>query len=256
MSARTVARGRARVKSKGKLATRDRDLDQVVGRVVATLEEDIVLGYLNPGVRLVEDDLRQRFGLKRHVVRQVLLELEKMGLVERKKNIGALVKSHTEDEVMNLYAVREILETNAAQLIPLPLSAERLAQLESIQHQHDAAIAGGDLRSVFHANVAFHRAIFMATENPELTALIDNFAQRTNVIRSSSTIIPEHLEFVHKEHWQIIEALRAGDRELLVNLFRHHLIPARDYYIRRYRALNRGRKDEALTSAFERREAA
>lgn len=247
MSARKQVKRQTRANPKLKAATRDRDLDKVVGRVVATLEEDIVLGYLHPRERLVEDDLRDRFGLKRHVVRQVLLELERMGLVERKKNIGALVKSHTEHEVMNLYAVREILETSAAQRIQLPLAGERLAQLEAIQRQHDDAIARGDLRAVFHANVAFHRAIFAATENPELAALIDNFAQRTNAIRSSSTIIPEHLESVHKEHWEIIEALRAGDRDRLVNLCRRHLIPARDHYIQRYRLLNRDRDDQRLT---------
>lgn len=240
------ARGHARARTpvKAKAATRDRNLEKVVSGVVATLEEDIVLGYLHPRVRLVEDDLRARFGLKRHVVRQVLLELERMGLVERRKNIGAIVKSHTEDEVMNLYAVREILETSAAQRIPLPLAPEHLAQLEAIQRQHDAAISQGDLRAVFHANVAFHRAIFAATGNPELIALINSFAQRTNVIRTSSTVYPDHLESVHREHWAIIEALRAGDRERVVDLFRRHLVPARDNYIRRYRALAGDRENQ------------
>jgi DNA-binding GntR family transcriptional regulator len=238
MSTRKPVRGQVRAKA----TSRDRNLEKVVSRVVATLEEDIVLGYLHPRVRLVEDDLRDRFGLKRHVVRQVLLELERMGLVERRKNVGAIVKSHTEDEVMNLYAVREILETSAAERIPLPAAREHLEQLEAIQHHHDAATAQGDLRAVFHANVAFHRAVFAATGNPELTALINSFAQRTNVIRTSSTVYPDHLEFVRKEHWEIIEALRAGDRGHLVELFRHHLVPARDNYIKRYQALARNRE--------------
>jgi len=42
---------------------------------VRILEEEIVLGFLHPRERLVEDDLLERFGLKRHVVRQVLVEL-------------------------------------------------------------------------------------------------------------------------------------------------------------------------------------
>lgn len=220
---------------------RERNLEKVVSQVVATLEEDIVLGYLAPRVRLVEDDLRERFAIKRHVARQVLIELERMGLVERRKNIGALVKSHDEQEVLNLYAVREILETSAAQRIPLPLAEEQLQELEAIQRQHDDAVARGDFRTVFHANVAFHRAIYAHTGNPELTALINAFAQRTNVIRSSATVLPGHLEYVHREHWEIIDALRRADRDRLVELFRQHLIPSRDNYIRRYRALARER---------------
>lgn len=250
MTTRKTTRAAARSTTRTRKAPpRDRDLEQVVGNAVATLEEDIVLGYLAPRVRLVEDDLRERFGLKRHVVRQVLIELERMGLVERRKNIGALVKAHTEDEVMHLYAVREILETSAAERIPLPLAADRVEELEAIQRQHDDATARGDLRTVFHANVAFHRAIFSHTGNPELTALINSFAQRTNVIRSSSTVIPEHLEYVHREHWQIIDALRTGDRARLVELVRHHLIPARDYYLRRHRALARRNDADTLPQA-------
>jgi DNA-binding GntR family transcriptional regulator len=216
---------------------RDRDVEQMVNKAVATLEEDIVLGYLHPRERLIEDDLRDRFGLKRHVVRQVLIELERMGLVERKKNVGALVKSHNEDEVRHLYEVREILETSAASRIDLPIREELLNEITTIQRGHDEAVARADLRAVFRANVAFHKALFAATENDELAAVIEDFAQRTNAIRSSSTVIPEHLENARKEHWEMIAALRSGDRAALVDLCRRHLIPARDNYIERYRML-------------------
>lgn len=222
-----------------KAGARDRDVDRMVDEAVATLEEDIVLGYLHPRERLIEDDLRDRFGLKRHVVRQVLIELERMGLVERKKNIGALVKSHTETEVRHLYDVREILETSAVDRIALPMAPEQLDEIVAIQRTHDDAVARSDLRAVFRSNVAFHRALFAATENDELSAAIEDFAQRTNAIRSSSTAIPEHIENARQEHWAMIAALRSGDRECLIDLCRRHLIPARDNYIERYRMLYR-----------------
>src|SRR5674476_52697 len=79
------------------------DNESQVRKTVEALEEDIVFGYMHPRERLVEDELRARFCLKRHVVRQVLAELEQMGLVERKKNIGALVKSYSVKEVIDLY---------------------------------------------------------------------------------------------------------------------------------------------------------
>lgn len=222
---------------------RDRDVEQMVDKAVATLEEDIVLGYLHPRERLIEDDLRDRFGLKRHVVRQVLIELERMGLVERKKNVGALVKSHNENEVRHLYEVREILETSAADRIALPMPPAQLEEIVAIQQGHDDAVARADLRAVFRANVAFHKALFASTENDELSTVIEDFAQRTNAIRSSSTVIPEHLENARKEHWEMIAALRSGDRASLVDLCRRHLVPARDNYIERYRMLYRDGDD-------------
>jgi DNA-binding GntR family transcriptional regulator len=74
-----------------KTVERDRNIDETMRSVSDELEEQIVLGVLHPRERLVEDDLCERFNLKRHVARQVLAEVERRGLVERRKNVGALV---------------------------------------------------------------------------------------------------------------------------------------------------------------------
>ncbi|HEY4541480.1 MAG TPA: GntR family transcriptional regulator [Noviherbaspirillum sp.] len=210
---------------------RDRDIEPLVRQVVEALEEDIVFGYLHPRERLVEDDLRARFNLKRHVVRQVLGELEQMGLIERKKNIGALVKSYTVKEVIDLYTVRDILETNCARQIPLPVPPEKLAELETIQRQHDAAVAASDLRTAFRVNIAFHKALFALSDNAALTEMIEVAAQRAHTIRSQSMVFPHFLEKARLDHWGMIEALRACDQEKLVALCRDHLLPSRDAYI-------------------------
>src|ERR1700756_5104513 len=55
-----------------KTVERDRNVDETLRSVSDELEEQIVLGVLHPRERLVEDDLCERFNLKRHVARQVL----------------------------------------------------------------------------------------------------------------------------------------------------------------------------------------
>jgi DNA-binding GntR family transcriptional regulator len=203
-------------------------------RAVQTLEEEIVLGFLHPRERLVEDELLARFNLKRHVVRQVLVELERMGLVERKRNIGALVRAYTVKEVEDLYAVRELLECQGVQLIRFPIPEDRLHELEVTQQEHDAQISAGNLRQVFRANMRFHRQLFALSENPVLVAAIQDHAQRAHSIRSSSLVLAEQLERARKEHWLIIEALKAGDTQRLVELCRAHLAPSRDAYVEAY----------------------
>ena len=214
---------------------RDRDIEPLVRQVVEALEEDIVFGYLHPRERLVEDELRARFNLKRHVVRQVLQELEQMGLIERKKNIGALVKSYSVKEVIDLYTARDILETNCARQIAFPVVPEKLDALVAIQKQHDAAVSESDLRSAFRANIAFHKALFALSDNAALTEMIEFAAQRAHTIRSLSMIFPHFLEKARRDHWAMIEALREGDQERLVALCRDHLLPSRDAYIEQHR---------------------
>src|SRR5665647_946226 len=156
------------------------DNESQVRMTVETLEEDIVFGYMHPRERLVEDELRARFCLKRHVVRQVLAELEQMGLVERKKNIGALVKSYSVKEVIDLYVVRDILETNCARQIAMPVAPEKLEELDAIQQRHDDAVRDSDLHVAFRMNIAFHKSLFALSENVVLTEMIELAAQRAH----------------------------------------------------------------------------
>jgi DNA-binding GntR family transcriptional regulator len=203
--------------------------------VVRMLEEEIVLGFLHPRERLVEDELLARFKLKRHVVRQVLVELERMGLVERKRNIGALVRAYTVKEVEDLYAVRELLECQCVQLIRFPVPQGQLAALEATQTEHDAMVAEGNLRQVFRSNMRFHQQLFALSDNPVLVAAIQDHAQRAHSIRSSSLVLPDQLERARCEHWQIINALKIGDSQQLVALCRAHLTPSLDAYVAAYR---------------------
>ncbi|MEM5431037.1 GntR family transcriptional regulator [Cupriavidus oxalaticus] len=199
--------------------------------MIAALEEDIVFGRLHPRERLVEDELMERFGVKRHVARDALAALDRMGLIERRKNIGALVRSFSVQEVMELYDVRCMLETEAARRIDLSLVPSRLGHLIAIQIQHDEAVAAGNVRTVFRLNLAFHRELFSLCSNNTLQKAISEFARQTHPIRFASLVSAEYRERARKEHWQMIEALKAGDIDALVALCADHLLPSRDAYL-------------------------
>jgi len=198
--------------------------------VVCALEEDIVLGRLHPRERLIEDELMRRFGLKRHAVRTVLAELALLGLVEHRKNIGSEVRAFSAREVADLYHLRELLETEAARLLPCPPPPDALQGLIAIQREHDVAVAQLDLRAVFRCNQRFHEALFACCENGVLRKAIHEYARQTHSIRFSSLADARYRERARQEHWAIIEALRDGRREDLIQLCRAHLAPSRDVY--------------------------
>lgn len=202
-----------------------------VQAAVATLEEDIVFGRLHPRERLTEDELMARFGMKRHAVRQVLVDLELLGVVEKKRNIGAVVRAFSVREVMELYALREVLEVHAARQMPLPVSEARLAALVAVQREHDAAVAAGDARRVFRSNQRFHREFVGLLDNAVLGQAIEEYARRTHPIRFGSLVTAGHRERARQEHWTMIQALRDGDRDALMAVCRDHLIPSRDAYL-------------------------
>lgn len=198
---------------------------------VAALEEDIVFGRLHPRERLTEDELMARFSMKRHAVRQVLSELELLGVVEKKRNIGAVVRAFSVREVMELYALREVLEVHAASQMPLPVPEARLAALVAVQREHDAAVADGDARRVFRSNQRFHREFFGLLDNAVLGQAIEEYARRTHPIRFGTLVAAGYRERARQEHWAMIQALRNGDRKALMAICRDHLLPSRDAYL-------------------------
>ena len=207
-----------------------------VRAVVAALEEDIVFGHLHPRERLVEDQLMLRFSAKRHVVREALAELDRMGLVERHPNRGAAVTDLTPEAVEHIYEMREMLEAAAFRRMPLPLDADMIAALSEIQRRHDAAAAAGDLRALFRLNIEFHRVEFSACGNPHLAAAIEQHGQKAHGIRSFAVARTGYAETAAREHWKIIRALKPGDRDKLIALSLRHIRASKISYIAAYRA--------------------
>lgn len=205
--------------------------------VVEQLEEDIVFGRLRPRERLVEEELVERFGVKRHIIRQALLELERVGIVVRLRGKGARVCEFTPQEVAQLYSIRELLEVKAASMIPLPAEKDLIRELTAIHRSHAKAVEVGDLKTIYRANIRFHQVLFAACGNPYLAEAINLFAMKSNVIRFYVGRDPRMFAGSRDQHERMIEALKAGSREDLIELCVNHLQPSPKAYIEAYRAL-------------------
>jgi len=103
------------------------------------LENDVIFGVYPPGSRIIEDRVMERYGAKRHSVRNAFSELEARGLLVRRPNRGVEVVDFTPDEVDALYDVRIILETAAAERTKLPCDPDVAAKLDDIAHRHATA---------------------------------------------------------------------------------------------------------------------
>ena len=113
--------------------------------VVEQLEEDVVFGRLRPRERLIEEDLVERFNVKRHIIRQALIELERMGIVVRQRGKGARVCEFSPERGRQPVSLRGLLEEKAARLVPLPADKDLIKELTAI-----------------------HRGPFQSGQNPEI----------------------------------------------------------------------------------------
>lgn len=202
-------------------------------RIVRLLEEDIIFGRFAPGARLVEDTLMARYGASRHFIRQALVQLERIGVLSREKNVGATVCSYTAEEVVQIYAVREMLTRQAALLIPLPAPAALIERLEAIQADYDRHAEAGNLRGIHEANDAFHLALFGACGNPYLLRTLREYMGLTLPMRAKNLADPAGLNVSRSQHRIMIELLRGNDSWSLAQLCVDHLKTSKDDYRQR-----------------------
>ena len=208
---------------------RDTELEDV--RIVRALEEDIIFGRLAPGTRLTEDSLLSRFPVTRHFVRQALVQLEQMGIVVRERNKGATVRSLTPDEVRQIYAVRELVQRQAALMIPLPAPPALIDALLAIHEEHGKHIEAGYLRGVHETNDRFHLTLFGACGNKYLVQTIELYMRYSLPVRANSMADRAALDISHSQHKLMIDMLSGRDNWLLAQLCVDHLQPSKRRYI-------------------------
>jgi DNA-binding GntR family transcriptional regulator len=203
-----------------------RDEGRPDDEVVAALKRDILFGRLKPRERLVENELAERFGVGRHVIRAAFDHLDRAGLVQRRANRGVVVYDYQKNEVEQLYEMREILQRAAAERIPLPASEELIDALTAINAAYEMHLDRGELVQVADVNDVFHQRLFEACGNRFLTSSIEQYWLKTAAIHCYAIGVPDLARQSLSEHRAMVDALRSGDRERLVRLCLDHMRPA------------------------------
>ena len=199
--------------------------------IARAIEEDVIFGRLAPGTRLTEDTLLARFAVTRHFARQALVQLEGMGIVVRERNRGATVRSLTPKQVQEIYAVRELLQRQAALWIPLPAPDSLIAELNAIHAEHGQHIEAGFLRGVHETNDRFHLVLFGACGNGHLVQSIELYMRLSLPVRANSMASTEALKVSHEHHRLMIDMLKGHDNWVLAQLCVDHLQPSKQRYL-------------------------
>ena len=190
----------------------------ILPALVERVKQDVLLGRLGPGERLVEEELIGRFGGTRHAMRAALQALAHEGLVVLHPRRGARVRDFDPEEAEEITAVREMLHAAAARRIPLPMPAQTLASLEMIEAAHAAAVARGDPSTIHYEDERFHAALFAACGNRHLALTIGEYARLSLGFRCRTMADPALARRARAEHRAMLAALRDGDREALIRL--------------------------------------
>lgn len=190
-------------------------------------------GEWQAGDRLPEVELAGRFGVSRTPVREALQELAAMGFVELRPNCGAVALPCGPDDVREIYAVRELLETEATRLACGQIEPRKLADLAAefemlqTERRRDADWA----RREWAADRQLHAWIIQACGNRRLAAEIARHEQLIQAIRETVGNLREAQWAAVGEHLAILKALRANKAEAAAEAMRRHIFSAAEHAV-------------------------
>lgn len=150
--------------------------------VVQLLSAAILSGKYKPGDRLNESQIARELNISRIPVREALSQLQEQGLVQNRERRGMFVTDISAEEVLQILALRLLLETEAVRLAQTNMTQEQQAQLEKLVEQMENW--QGNLLDAAALDLEFHRTLWRSSGNPYLERtlyglIIPLFAHKT-----------------------------------------------------------------------------
>lgn len=182
-------------------------------QVIGLLRRAIVAFEYQPGERLVERDLCDRFGVSRTVIREALRHLEAEGLISLVPNKGPIVAIASVEDARALYEARGALEPLAARYFTERASANEKRLLARGLTRLDAAFRTGNLAQQLVAKDEFYEVLFQGARSPVIVSLLQTINARANLLRSFSLGTPGRSESSSAELHVMVDAIERGDAQ-------------------------------------------
>jgi len=209
--------------------------------IVESLLADVFQGRLRAGQHLVTQELSQRFGVSHTPIREALISLAAVGIIDLAPNRGAVVRRVTAQDVREICQVRRVLECEATrqacgriELAELHSLVEALRRLQSVELKSAAEFID-EARAV---DSRLHDLIaqscgnkFLARELSRLKILFRGFRD-VSYLRHEERNDLRRLAEEAREHLAIVEGLLAGDGRAAAKAMAHHIRSGLKYWTR------------------------
>ena len=185
------------------------------------LRNAIATGRLKPGARVLESELAALLNMSRTPIREAIAALEADGLVTVEGARGRVVTELDYQSVMELYAVREVLESTAAGLAARNASDVEIIALRDMLELEERIL--NDAGKLADHNRRFHEAIYYCSHNRYILKMLEYIQTAMLLLRPAGRTGDERRETALLEHRAIIDAIEAHDPAASEAAIRSHV---------------------------------
>lgn len=208
-------------------------VDKVEASLVSLLQQQkLKIGDSIPR----EVDLAETLGVSRTVIREALLRLRMMGLIETKKKKGAIITSPDlfgnlsksmnphildQDTLREMFELRLVLEIGMADLLFHRITKENIEELKVIVSNEPPATQY-HLFNIEH-EIAFHGKLYEITGNETLKKFQKMLLPIFDYVHQSGLLKKQPLLKMFVSHTELVSILENGTPEKFRNGMRNHL---------------------------------
>jgi len=194
------------------------------------IENEIIAGRFQPGERLDEVSLAERYGVSRTPIREALHALAASGLLEVRPHRGTIVADASPERLFEMFEVMAELEAMCGRYAARRMSESEHRLLDEAHAACGRAEQKGDSDSYYYENERFHFCIYDGSHNGFLADQAKQLHRRLQPYRRLQLRVRNRMTTSYREHGEIAAAIRAGKGEEAAELLRRHVIVQGDRF--------------------------
>jgi DNA-binding GntR family transcriptional regulator len=190
------------------------------------LREQIVQGTFRPGEQINESVLASQLHTSRGPVREALQRLSQEGILVSHRNRGVFVLELSTEDIKEIYAVREAVESTAAEAL-LGADPERVSDtcqvLTAVIEDMAKQVAVSDWQAIARLDMQFHTSFVAGAGNTRLIRIYDTLAAESRMCILNLEVAYPRIDLLVQEHQNLLDLLAAGNREELLKAIKRHM---------------------------------
>lgn len=205
-----------------------------VEKAYSVIRDGIMGGTYPGGSHLKAEDLAVAIGVSRTPVREALRRLHSEGLVDFVANRGAYVLNWERSDVDEVFGLRMVLESFAAELAADRHSPEQLAELRELAERMTTAARERPqryLEQIAEWNTRFHKLVHFASGIKRLSMILTTVIEIPLMLRTFNRYSDEDLERSMAHHRELVSALEARDSRWASSVMRSHIVAAHHVFL-------------------------
>ena len=217
---------------------------KVSNLVVEQFEQMITNGSFKPGDKLPsEKELMNKLGISRSSVREAMISLESMGIIDIRRGEGTFLNDNSNiimehfkvKFLLKQYNVEEIIEARIlleTQIVKLAIEKLQTNNIADIEKYHLNMIMYKEQMDKFIENdFKFHLSIARATKNEYLVEMLKTTRGLLYEVNKIVVLKPGQIQRALESHYNIIEAMKQGNKEIAAKEMKNNIMSMKGDYL-------------------------